>query len=390
VPVAFSCIGFLVLQFAKLHQSDVGSGIALFILSLLACVEKLSAVMNTICVERDWVIIVGGDDQSSLASLNAQMWRIDLFCKLVGPLAISLVDSYSSKAAIIVTGSMSSLSFLAKYFAVARVYWSIPAMQAVKDQAARTPTSTCLNVKTLCSRAAASSIPYVRHTAFFPSACLALLYLTVLSFSGQLITYLLSLGLSSAIIAIIRGMPAVFELSAAWLGPYVVDRVGSVRSGIWFLNAEVFFVRVACACIWLPATTAEPSLATFGLILSVILSRVGLWGFDLSAQLTIQEDVEPDLRGTFSSLEFSLQNFFEVLSFAFTVYFSRTEQFKYPTLVSALAVWTASVLYTYYVRRKRGNLIHVPKCLRRYFPKQEIVGWQRVPATCDEVGLEMD
>ena len=39
--------------------------------------------------------------------INSQMPRIDLFCKLVGPLAISLIDGVSTRAAIITAFRMS-------------------------------------------------------------------------------------------------------------------------------------------------------------------------------------------------------------------------------------------------------------------------------------------
>jgi hypothetical protein len=54
-----------------------------------------------------------------------------------------------------------------------------------------------------------------------------------------------------------------------------------------------------------------------------------------------------------------LQNLFELLSFLATVIFPRPEQFRYPALMSAVAVLVAGILYAEFVRRRRGHLLHV-------------------------------
>lgn len=54
-------------------------------------------------------------------ALNARMRRIDLFCKLVGPLFIALIDGASTKAAIFVALGMNVLSVPIEYLAIAQV-----------------------------------------------------------------------------------------------------------------------------------------------------------------------------------------------------------------------------------------------------------------------------
>ena len=54
-------------------------------------------------------------------ALNARMRRIDLFCKLAGPLLIALIDGASTKIAIFVTFAINALSIPIEYFAIAQV-----------------------------------------------------------------------------------------------------------------------------------------------------------------------------------------------------------------------------------------------------------------------------
>jgi iron-regulated transporter 1 len=55
---------------------------------LLACVEKACAIMNTVAVERDSVVVIAGGNEGVLQEMNLQMRRIDLFCKLASPLML--------------------------------------------------------------------------------------------------------------------------------------------------------------------------------------------------------------------------------------------------------------------------------------------------------------
>lgn len=308
--------------------------------------------------------------------MNSQMRRIDLFCKLVGPLFISLVDSASTKIAILTTGTMTMASVLVEYLAIARVYRTVPTLQRPRDaQATRRKHPTSMSAR--IGAAFEDIQTYFCHSAFLPSFSLALLFLTVLSFNGQMITVLLSIGLPSNLIGILRGVAAVSELSATWIAPKVMERIGFVRAGIWFLNWQLICVVAACVFFWLDADTMLPII---GSVTAVILSRIGLWAFDLSVQLLVQEEVEPRLRGTFSSQEMAFQNVFEMLSFASTIVFAKPEQFKLPATISAVAVGAACCLYAAFVRIRRGHLLHVSRCMERKKTESGVENrWQSVP-----------
>lgn len=386
--MVLSClILFAMTHFAVLRQQKLYSVASLVCLCLLAGVEKLSSALNTISVERDWVVIMAEGDEERLRRLNSQMRRIDLFCKLVGPLAISFADAASTSAAIAVTAAITSVSVGFEYAMIARVYKAVPALRAPKARThdegshiTRTRKSMLTKMREACS----STAIYARHPAFLPSFALALLYLTVLSFAGQMITYLLALGLSSGLIGILRAVAAVFEMSATWLAPMIMERIGPVRAGMWFINWQIVCVGLACLFFWLDAS---PTLAAAGTVSAVIASRIGLWGFDLSAQIIVQEEVEADLRGTFSSQEFAFQNLFELLSFASTILFARPELFRYPATLSAGAVALAGVLYAAFVRMRRGHLVHLSKCLDGSHRSKH--GWSRVAHEEDAGGYEL-
>ena len=176
--------------------------------TLLACVEKLYAVLNMVSVERDWVVVISNSDESLLQRLNSQMRRIDLFCKLVSPLVISLLDECATSIAIVVTLGANAISMPTEYILIAQVYHKVPALARHHDrgegssriddeqhqnqtshQERRMHTSLWSNLKT-----------YASQSAFPTSLSLSILYLTVLSFAGQMVTYLLAMGYTSTMV----------------------------------------------------------------------------------------------------------------------------------------------------------------------------------------------
>ena len=150
------------------------------------------------------------------------------------------------------------------------------------------PTSTQLSrvllaqASTLCKTLS----NYFNHSVFLPSIALCLLYLTVLSFSGQMVTYLVSLGFTSTHIGLLRTVSVAFEISATWLAPIAMNRVGPLRAGLWFISWQTVCVGISMSFFW---ALQLPFVAALGLLAGVILSRVGLWGFDLSVQIIVQE-----------------------------------------------------------------------------------------------------
>ena len=292
--VILSCLGFWALS-TEIWEIPGFKPLLMAMLVLLACVEKLSSIMNLIAIERDWIVVVAENSQCGLEVLNSQMRRIDLVCKLVGPLAIALVDGYSTITAIIAVLVMNASSVLIEYFAIARVYNMVTALQAHPNNtdnvsSARPELPVMWRLGSLCVDQTRSIyqtvLSYIRHPVFLPSMALNLLYFTVLSFSGQMVTYLLSVGLSSTQIGVLRTLSTAIEISATWLAPMAMNRVGPLRGGLWFITWQIFCLVGAFGFFSFMRT---PSAAAFGLVVGVIASRVGLWGFDLCVQIIIQE-----------------------------------------------------------------------------------------------------
>ncbi|KAJ4366328.1 hypothetical protein N0V83_007964 [Neocucurbitaria cava] len=354
---------------------------------VLACFEKLAFVANTVSVERDWIIVISDSLHVDRQELNSAMRRIDLACKLIAPVGIGLIDGYSTRIAILVVFGQNAISVLVEYFAIAQVYKAVPQLAHGRElePEAGQESITAAPSRSITTTIANTFRPYkeyVQNPAFLASFSLSLLYFTVLSFASQMTTYLLTLGFTSTHVSIMRVVSVILELSATVAAPWLMNKIGAVRSGLWFINQQL--ISIALAIGFFSLASSKTKLAGGALVLGVCLSRLGLWGFDLSVQYLVQEDAPSATRGSFSAIEMSLQNLFELLSFATTMVFYRPEDFKIPIYISAGAIASSAACFAGFVRQKRGHLLHTDKCLKRAGKARYYV----LPTIAEEV--EMD
>jgi iron-regulated transporter 1 len=365
VAVSLSCVLFglwVLLDVSPLISIVLFSGLV-----LLACVEKVGYMANMVAVERDWLPIISAHLECDRSTLNASMRRIDLTCKLAAPVVISLVQSFSTIGANITILLLSLVSMSVEYTAIASVYATIPEL-AQKETHDALPLTTgdidepeALQSIKSRSNTLETWTSYFQSPVFLPSLALSLLYLTVLSTGVQYQTYMLSTNHTALAVSIIRLIAVISELSATCLAPVIIAKVGQIRSGLWSVNWQVVILLVGVgSSFW----TIDSSLASWYLTAAIIISRVGLWGFDLAVQDIVQEKVPESKRGTFSACEMGLQNLFELLSFGSTILFPNASQFRYPVMISLGAVLSADCCYAAYVRQERGHLIHFSSCIK--------------------------
>ncbi|PYH43799.1 putative iron-regulated transporter [Aspergillus saccharolyticus JOP 1030-1] len=366
LPVAGSCVCFVTLL---VSPSSILKILLFLTTVVLACAEKLAATVNTVAVERDWAIVVADALEIPRQDLNASMRRIDLFCKLVAPLFISLIDGFSTMAAIWTTLGINMSCVAVEYVAIAQVYASVPhlvrrepATETIGFQ--RDENDFRSVAQRFVQRIKNAALPwreYIQNRLFLASLALSLLYLTVLSFGATMVTYLLHTGFTPLQVSAMRIGAVAAELSGTWAAPFIMNRVGAIRAGLWFLNWQFSCLVTAVAAFAFLDNASQ--VVAVSLIVGVALSRIGLWGFDLSVQFLVQEGVNEESRARFSATEMALQNIFELLSFATTIAFPRPEQFKYPVYISYGAITMAAACFAAYVRKERGHLLHTSKCL---------------------------
>jgi iron-regulated transporter 1 len=98
--------------------------------------ESLSAAANMLSMERDWVVTAASPDGTpyDLTHLNSAMRRIDLICKLLAPILISIiVSSTNINSGILVVGAMSIASWPIELWCARNVWQRNSQLQVLKS-----------------------------------------------------------------------------------------------------------------------------------------------------------------------------------------------------------------------------------------------------------------
>lgn len=165
----------------------------------------------------------------------------------MGPLFVSLLATAASSifaTAFLLGFSLFTMIF--EFWWIQIVYKISPSLKLEEDlrysKMVESPVSKKFSLNPLPSlrQLQVDYVDFVQSPVFLSSLAISLLYLTVLSFDGTLLAYLISHGWSAAVLAGIRGANVVMGLLGTVVMPFLEKRVGLIRTGSWSIM-YVFF-----------------------------------------------------------------------------------------------------------------------------------------------------
>ncbi|RPD82275.1 hypothetical protein L226DRAFT_528462 [Lentinus tigrinus ALCF2SS1-7] len=362
------------------------------------CIHTISGTTISVAVERDWVTTIAGESSTHLTTLNTYMRRIDLFCKLAAPLFVSLLTSAASYrfAAIFLCG-VEGACMIFELFWITVSYRRFPALreaQAARDAARQershnniqlSPTDRARSAplaKVLISKgyarlkeAVLDWREFAQYPIFLSSLAISWLYLTVLSFDGTMLSYLKSHAYSDPFLAGMRGLNVVAGLAGTLAMPLLEQKLGLVRAGNWSIWSEVVCLLPVLIVLYVGAPSdgmRAPAWNAALLFGGMMLSRIGLWAFDLCQlkELQLALATHPR-RNSLTALQYSMQNVADMLKYVLTMVLSKPSQFKWAALASFISVCAGASTYLMYVKKERGHVLHhgvgdlIPLLLRK-------------------------
>ncbi|KAG8761134.1 hypothetical protein FRC14_006840 [Serendipita sp. 396] len=145
--------------------------------------------------------------------------------------------------------------------------------------------------------------------------------------------------------------------------PLLERRLGLVRAGAWSLWSQIISLVPVLLSLYIGlGGTHRPRGPTWNesmMFGGMALSRIGLWSFDLIQLQLLQESLTDHPRkNALTALQLSLQNMFDLAKYALVLGLNKPSQFKWTALVSWVAVFTAGIVYSVYVYKMRGHLLH--------------------------------
>lgn len=346
-----------------LHKPEWTWPLTLLFVGTLICggVGQVLSEAQTLGIERDWVVIIaqdhGADRSASLAQLNTTLRRIDLACKLLGPLAFGVIMDFAgrdpSTRAMIGSATVAiwnGLSTPLEYFLTRDIYELVPGLATKEEGSDSTSKEEGVHQRdpaedqSTLSRYAGMWGNYSRHPVFLLSFSYCALYMTVLDNGSLNTAYLKWRGVPDSLLGSSRGAGAVFGLLGTVLFPYLRRAVSRLE-------------RVAVLSIWLFWLFLTPVLVTFMvagesrlsdyvMLCCMVGARMWLWSADLAETQLMQEWVEPNRRGAINAMQTATYQLFYMLIQGVGVVFHNPRQFEVLVFFSVATVFAAAVGFT--------------------------------------------
>ena len=286
------------------YEKDILVGIPWALLAaMIGCgiVEAIGALISDVAVRKDWVATIWADgDQEELLSVNSAMARIDLLAESFGPLgAGAAIQLLGADWGFVAVAVFNVITFAIELSLLGAVYAENEVLASPKPAAEAGERPGFFTAWPI----------FIRHPSGIPLLVLSysLLYFTVLSPHDVVLTaYLQIRGVPPAALAAFRAAGALAGVLGTTFFTWLSSRVGLRRVATGHLWLQSAAVSGATACFY--ATHGEVGLSAPMLVFLtlIVVSRFGLYGFDLANETLQQLHVDEACRGSVGAVEKSI------------------------------------------------------------------------------------
>ncbi|XP_077175563.1 ferroportin [Paroedura picta] len=267
----------------------------------IANIANLASTATAITIQRDWVVVVAGDNRSKLADMNATIRRIDQLTNILAPMAVGQIMTFGSP--VIGCGFISGwnlMSMCVEYLLLWKVYQKTPALahkasgkmdeselkqlnnpkegESKANEGVKLIEGKDLSIfepqqeaeVSFCSRVAEPFITfrdgwvaYCNQSVFLAGLGLAFLYMTVLGFDCITTGYAYTQGLSGSTLSLLMGASAVTGIMGTVAFTWLRRRCGLVRTGIISGIAQFASLVFCVLSVFMPGSPLDLSVSPF-------------------------------------------------------------------------------------------------------------------------------
>ncbi|EHB14677.1 Solute carrier family 40 member 1 [Heterocephalus glaber] len=267
----------------------------------IANIANLASTATAITIQRDWIVVVAGEDRSKLADMNATIRRIDQLTNILAPMAVGQIMTFGSP--VIGCGFISGwnlVSMCMEYFLLWKVYQKTPALavkaalkgeetemkqlNVYKDTEPKSLEGTRLmgeknpDIRELESKQEPSCasqitepfrtfrdgwVSYYNQPVFLAGMGLAFLYMTVLGFDCITTGYAYTQGLSGSILSILMGASAITGIIGTVAFTWLRRKCGLVRTGVISGWAQLSCLILCVISVFMPGSPLDLSVSPF-------------------------------------------------------------------------------------------------------------------------------
>ncbi|KAK7154463.1 hypothetical protein R3I94_007708 [Phoxinus phoxinus] len=277
----------------------------------IANIANLASTAMSITIQRDWVVVVAGDDRSNLADMNATVRIIDQLTNILAPMLVGQIMSFGSH--FIGCGFISGwnlFSMCLEYFLLWKVYQKTPALalksgqkntddqelkhlnniqKEIGNSESPVEASQLMNEtaevkkKTSCCYQMAEPIrtfkdgwvAYYNQSIFFAGMSLAFLYMTVLGFDCITTGYAYTQGLNGSVLSLLMGASAISGICGTVGFTWIRKKCGLIRTGFIAGVVQLSCLVLCVASVFAPGSPFDLSVSPFEEVLRHLFGDSG-------------------------------------------------------------------------------------------------------------------
>ncbi|KAL4617988.1 solute carrier family 40 member 1 [Arapaima gigas] len=256
----------------------------------IANIANLASTATSITIQRDWVVVVAGEDRSKLADMNATVRIIDQLTNILAPMLVGQIMAFGSH--FVGCGFISGwnlCSMCLEYYLLWKVYQKTPALATKAGQKEDDQELKHLNVqqeaenglkevaqadhaeKAGCCYQMSEPlrtfrdgwVAYYNQSIFFAGMSLAFLYMTVLGFDCITTGYAYTQGLNGSILSLLMGASAITGIFGTVAFTWVRKRCGLIRTGFISGMAQLSCLLLCVASVFAPGSPFDLTVSPF-------------------------------------------------------------------------------------------------------------------------------
>ncbi|XP_067405143.1 ferroportin [Emydura macquarii macquarii] len=267
----------------------------------IANIANLASTATTITIQRDWIVVVAGEDRSKLADMNATIRRIDQLTNILAPMAVGQIMTFGSP--VIGCGFISGwnlISMCLEYLLLWKVYQKTPALALKATSKIEESELKQLNVqkdselkptegvqligekdvtvfepkqekRIDCSARMAEPfitfrdgwVAYYNQPVFLAGMGLAFLYMTVLGFDCITTGYAYTQGLSGSVLSLLMGASAITGIMGTVAFTWLRNKCGLVRTGLISGIAQFSCLVLCVISVFMPGSPLDLTVSPF-------------------------------------------------------------------------------------------------------------------------------
>ncbi|MCI4378823.1 hypothetical protein PGIGA_G00220070 [Pangasianodon gigas] len=276
----------------------------------IANIANLASTAMSITIQRDWVVVVAGDDRSSLADMNATVRIIDQLTNILAPMLVGQIMAFGSH--FMGCGFISGwnlCSMCLEYFLLWKVYQKTPALaikagqkdsgnqemmqlniqrelengeglaegsQLMKEGSVvksdtKEKQGCCYQMSEPLRTFRDGWVAYYNQSIFFAGMSLAFLYMTVLGFDCITTGYAYTQGLNGSILSMLMGASAVSGICGTVAFTWVRKKCGLIRTGFLAGMAQLSCLMLCVVSVFVPGSPFDLSVSPFQSMISHLL-----------------------------------------------------------------------------------------------------------------------